>query len=107
MSTVDLRDGMESLEYWRGRRRRLSWYRLGARREAKLMTRRWEERVREAMLSQRGVSFASRVAAGLLIARVRVQRIPFRAALWTLAGLAIAVLSIPVLLFVLVLTQIF
>src|SRR3954447_17036592 len=42
MSTVDLRDGVESLEYWRKRSRRLSWYRVRARREAKLMTRRWE-----------------------------------------------------------------
>ena|SRR3954449_3358543 len=107
MGTVDLRDGIESLEYWRGRRRRLSWYRFGARREAKLMTRRWEQRVREAMVSQRGVSFAWRIAAGLLLVRVRVQRIPFRTALWTLAAVAIAVMSIPVLLFVLVLTQIF
>jgi hypothetical protein len=107
MSTLDLRDGMESLDYWRGRRRRLAWYRFNARREARLMTRRWEQRVTEALISQRGVSLASRVAAGLLLARVRVQRIPFRAALWTLAAVAIAVLSIPVLLFALVLTQIF
>lgn len=98
---------MESLEYWRGRRRRLSWYRFSARREAKLMTRRWEERVRDALMSQRGASFASRAAGALLLARVRVQRIPFRPVLWTLAGVAIAVMSIPVLLVVLVLTQIF
>jgi predicted nucleic acid-binding protein len=107
MSTVDLRDGIESLEYWRARSRRLSWYRFGARREAKLMTRRWEQRVREALLSQRGVPFGSRVAAGLLLARIRLRRIPFRAALLGLAAVAIALMSLPVLLTVLVLTQIF
>jgi hypothetical protein len=107
VSTVDLRDGVESLEYWRNRSRRLSWYRVLARREAKLMTRRWEQRVREALLSQRGVSFGSRVNAGLLLARVRVQRFPFRAVAWVMAGLAIAVFSIPVLLTALLLTQIF
>jgi len=107
MSTVDLRDGVESLEYWRKRSRRLSWYRVRARREAKLMTRRWELRVREALVSQHGVSFGSRVTAGLLLARVRVQRFPFRGVAWVMAGLAIAVMSIPVLLAALVLTQIF
>jgi hypothetical protein len=109
MSTVDLMDEIESLEYWRGRRRRLSWYRFAARREAKVMTRRWEQRVREAVLSQPGASFASRVGAGLLLARIGLQRFRFRAKLvaMTLAAVAVAVLLVPLLLTLLLLTQIF
>jgi len=107
MSTTDLTDGMESLEYWRARSGRLAWYRFSARREAKLMTRRWEARVREAVLWQRGVGLSSRFAAGLLLARTRIQRVPFRALFVTAAGVAVAIMSIPVLLTVLVLTQIF
>jgi hypothetical protein len=107
MSTVDLRDGMESLEYWRGRSKRLAWYRLSARREAQLMTRRWEERVRAAVFSQRGIPLGSRVYAGLLLARIRLQRFPFRKVLVVMAGVTVALLSIPVLLTVLILTQIF
>src|SRR4051812_24924300 len=107
MSTIDLADGMESLEYWRDRSRRLAWYRFSARREAKLMTRRWEVRVRDAVLWQRGVGLGSRLAAGLLLARTRVQRVPFRAVFVMAAGVAVAIMSIPVVLTVLVLTQIF
>jgi hypothetical protein len=109
MSTVDLMDEIESLEYWRGRRKRLSWYRFAARREAKLMTRRWELRVREAVLSQRGVSFAARVGAGVLLARIGLQRFRFRAKLvaMVLAATVFAMLLVPLLLTLLLLTQIF
>lgn len=107
MSTLDLIDGVESLEYWRDRSRRLAWYRFGARREAKLMTRRWEARVRDAVLWQRGIPFGSRAAAGLVLARVRLQRVPFRRVAVLATGVAVAVMSIPLILTVLVLTQIF
>ena len=107
MSTVDLTEGMESLEYWRNRSRRLSWYRFAARHEAKLMARRWEERLRDAVLSQRGVSFGSRVSAGMLLARISLQRLRFRTVLLVVTGVAVAVMSLPLILTVLVLTQIF
>jgi hypothetical protein len=34
LAPPDLDDGVQSLDYWRGRSRRLPWYRWGARREA-------------------------------------------------------------------------
>src|SRR5438270_496032 len=40
-----LDDGLQSLGYWRERRRRLPWYRRRARREAELMALRWEGRL--------------------------------------------------------------
>src|SRR3954451_16249198 len=107
MSTVDLREGMESLEYWRDRSRRLAWYRLGARREAKEMASRWEMRVRDAALRQRGVAFGARVAAGLLLARIWVPRLRFRRAVLLVTGVALALMSLPLILTVPVLTQIF
>src|SRR4051794_21688004 len=59
----DLREGADALEYWRGRRRRLPWYRVAARREAARMTVVWERRVRGALLRQRGSPTAVRLQA--------------------------------------------
>lgn len=64
----DLREGLDALAYWTGRRRRLSWYRIRARREASRMTMRWERRVRGALVSQHGASIDLRLSAGLLLA---------------------------------------
>ena len=86
LAPPDLGDGIESLHYWRERRRRLPWYRLSARREAALMTVRWEQRVADAMLSQHGAPLALRVRGGLLVARTRARRWGRRSAL-PLAGL--------------------
>src|SRR3954452_15287170 len=105
MSTLDLKDGMESLEYWRSRSRRLSWYRFSARREAKEMTCRWEERVRDAVLSQRGIAFGTRIAGGLLLARLRLQGRRVRTGIVVATGVALALMSLPVLLTVVLLTQ--
>lgn len=103
----DLTDAVESLEYWRARGKRLAWYRIRARREAKLMTARWEQRVRAALLSQRGVPWGSRISAGLLLGRMRLQRIRFRTALLAMGVIATALVILPFALAALLLTQIF
>jgi hypothetical protein len=103
----DLGDGVESLQYWRDRAQRLPWYKIGARREAKLMTRRWEQRVRAALFSQRGVAFRSRLSAGLLLGQVGLQRVRVRTIVLGAGAIATAFLVLPFALAVLVLTQIF
>ncbi len=70
----ELSEGIRSLTYWHERRRRLSWYRVRARREAMRMIIRWEHRVQEAMFSQPGAPIAVRAAGGLLVARTRLRR---------------------------------
>jgi hypothetical protein len=102
----DLIDGMQSLLYWRGRRQRLAWYRVGARREAARMILRWEHRVRDAMLSQRGVPIAVRTSAGLLVARSRMRRWGRRAAFAVTAAVGAAVMAAPLIAVVLLLAQI-
>jgi hypothetical protein len=102
----DLIDGMQSLLYWRGRRQRLAWYRVSARREAARMILRWEHRVRHAMLSQRGVPIAVRTSAGLLVARSRMRRWGRRAAFAVTAAVGAAVMAAPLIAVVLLLAQI-
>jgi hypothetical protein len=103
----DLSDGVESLEYWRDRSKRLSWYRIRARREARLMTERWERRVRAALLSQRGVPVGSRVSAALLLARIRLQRLRIGTVVVAMGVTAVATMILPVVVVVLLLTHIF
>ena len=92
----DLSEGLHSLAYWHQRRQRLAWYRLGARREATRMILRWEDRVRHAMLSQRGVPIAVRTSAALLVARTRLQRWGRRAAIAVMALVAATLMATPV-----------
>ena len=103
----DLRDGLESLEYWRERAKRLSWYRVRARREARLMTERWERRVRAALFSQRGVPMGTRIAAGVLLARMRLQGVPRRTVVVALGVTAVTIMVLPFAVALLVLTQLF
>ncbi|MBV9534635.1 MAG: hypothetical protein JO321_04385 [Solirubrobacterales bacterium] len=91
----DLRDGMHSLAYWRDRRQRLSWYRVGARREARRMIIRWERRVRDAMFVQRGVPITVRASAGLLLTRSRMRRWSRRAAVALTATFGISLIAVP------------
>jgi hypothetical protein len=70
----DLREGAEALEYWRGRRQRLPWYRVAARREAAQMAVVWEKRVRAALIRQRGLPTTVRVEAARLIAGIWFRR---------------------------------
>jgi len=93
----DLSEGLHSLSYWHQRRQRLAWYRLGARREATRMILRWEHRVRDAMLSQRGVPIALRTSAGLLVARTRLWRWSRRAAIAVTAVVAATLMATPVI----------
>jgi hypothetical protein len=74
LAPVDLDDGVQSLDYWRRRSRRLPWYRWGARREAVRMIVGWEHRVGEALVSQRRAPLEARLAAGVLVARTRLAR---------------------------------
>jgi len=81
----DLEDGVESLDYWHRRRRRLPWYRIRARREAERMTVRWEQRVGAALVSEHRASLEARFRAGVLIARTRMARWTRRAGIALLA----------------------
>ena len=91
----DLSEGIQSLAYWHERRRRLAWYRVLARREAMRMIVRWEHRVQEAILSQRGVPIAIRASAGMLLARTRVWRWSRRAVVAVSAVLSVSLLAAP------------
>jgi hypothetical protein len=102
----DLRDGMESLEYWRERSKRLAWYRISARREARLMSKRWEQRVRTALLA-RGAPLGARVSAALLLGRISLQRTGSRTALVATAAFVVGVALVPVAAAVFLLVQIF
>jgi hypothetical protein len=106
-SAPDLADGIESLAYWHDRRRRLSWYRIRARREAARMVLRWEDRVRDAMFSQPAVPINARLSAGLLLARTHLRRWRRRAALGLTAIAGGTVLVAPVVVAVLLLIQVF
>ena len=77
----DLREGAEALEYWRGRHRRLPWYRVAARREAARMSVVWEKRVRAALLRQRGLPTVVRLHAARLVAAIWLRRSGRRLAL--------------------------
>jgi len=70
----DLRDGVEALAYWRGRRQRLPWYRRRAKLEAARMIVVWERRVRAALLRQRGAPLGARVHAARLIVGAGLRR---------------------------------
>jgi hypothetical protein len=74
LAAPDLHDGVESLDYWSRRSRRLPWYRIRARREAVRMTVRWEQRVRAALVSQHRAPLDARVFAGALVVRTRLTR---------------------------------
>jgi hypothetical protein len=91
LAPPDLEDGVQSLEYWGGRSRHLPWYRLSARREAARMTASWEQRVRTALIAQRGVPAALRLSAGLVVAQTRLGRWTRRARIVLLTIVAVVV----------------
>jgi hypothetical protein len=103
----DLGEGVEALAYWRERRRRLSWYRVGARREAAQMIRRWEERVRGALLSQPGVPMNVRLAAGLLVAQVQLRRWSRRILIGVTAVISVTLMLGPLILAAILASRIF
>jgi hypothetical protein len=85
LAPPDLDDGVESLNYWHRRCRRLSWWRIRARREAVRMTILWEQRVGAALVSQRWTPLEVRSSAAVLVARTRVARWTRRAGITVLA----------------------
>ena len=103
----ELADAVESLTYWRGRARRLPWYRPAARREAREMALRWESRVAHSALWTSGTPLRSRIAAGIAVASAKIERRRLRR--WAAIGsaAAMAVLSLPFLLVGVLLTQLF
>ena len=86
LAPPELHDGVESLDYWSRRSRRLPWYRIRARREAVRMTVRWEQRVRAALVAQHRASLEARVFAGALVVRTRLSRWTRRAGIAVLAA---------------------
>jgi len=70
-----LEDARSSLEFWQRRRRALPIYRRAARREAKEMAGRWQERVRAAELARFEASLAGRLLARLGISSIWFQRV--------------------------------
>ena len=74
LAPPDLDDGVESLDYWHRRGRRLPWYRFAARREAVRMTTLWERRVGRPRCHSAHASLEARLSAGSLVARTRFGR---------------------------------
>ena len=88
LAPPDLNDGVESLDYWSRRSRRLPWYRIRARREALRMTVRWEQRVRATLVARHRAPLEARVFAGALVVRTRLARWTRRARTAVLATMA-------------------
>jgi hypothetical protein len=91
LAPPDLGDGIESLGYWRNRRRGLPWYRVHARREAERMILRWEQRVGAALVSQRNAAPGLRVSGGLVLVQSRLGRWVRRARITLSAVLVLTV----------------
>jgi hypothetical protein len=91
-----LGDGIESLDYWQSRRRRLAWYNIRARREAKQMAVRWEDRLREAILSPSALPITARLSGGLLLARTQIGRWKRRAVIGASVAVAAALMMVVV-----------
>jgi len=70
-----LDDARDSLAYWQTRRKQLPLYRRSARREAKEMTTRWQERVRAAELARFEASTIGRLLASLGISSIWFRRV--------------------------------
>jgi len=96
LAPPDLDVGVESLDFWSRRSRRLPWYRLRARREAVRMTVRWEQRVGAALVSQHRVPLEARVFAGALVARTRLARWARRVGVVVLAAVTTVVVLVTI-----------
>jgi hypothetical protein len=72
-----LEDSRSSLEYWRRRRKALPLYRRAARREAKEMASRWQERVRAAEWARFEASLAGRLLVRLGVSKLWLRRMRF------------------------------
>src|SRR6476659_37519 len=103
----DLTDAVESLTYWRERAQRRPWYRVGARREARELARRWEARVTRTVLWERGVPMRARFTAGMAVWGTRLGRVRVRRWLVGVAVVAATIVAVPLVLTVFVLSQLF
>jgi hypothetical protein len=74
LSPPPLEDARSSLEYWQRRRQTLPLYRFSARREAKVMAGRWQERVIDAELVRFERTFFGKLLKRFGISRLWVQR---------------------------------
>jgi hypothetical protein len=92
LAPPDLGDGVESLDFWHRRCRRLAWWRIRARREAVRMTIRWEQRVGAALVSQHRMPLEMRSSAAVLVARTRLARWTRRAGIAVLAVAMVVVM---------------
>jgi hypothetical protein len=86
---LEIEDARSSLEYWERRRNALPRYRRAARREARGMAMRWEERLRHAEQARFESSIAGRVLgalglSGLWVLRSRLRRQSLVALSWSL-----------------------
>jgi hypothetical protein len=101
----DLSEGVQSLTYWRERRRRLPWYRIRARREAGRMIISWEQRVRGALFTQRHVSVDIRASAGVLLASSLLRRWGRRGAIAVTTLIAVTIMAAPLIAAIVVLSR--
>jgi hypothetical protein len=77
LAPPSLDDARSSLDYWQLRRRSLPLYRRAARREAKEMAGRWQERVHAAEQAQFEASTIGRLLAALGISGPWLRRVRF------------------------------
>lgn len=84
LAPLPLEDARSSLEYWQRRRKALPLYRRAARREAKEMATRWQERVRAAEMALFEASLVGRLLAGLGVSSLWLRRVRFakQAVVW-------------------------
>jgi hypothetical protein len=84
LAPLPLEDARSSLEYWQRRRKALPLYRRAARREAKEMASRWQERVRAAEMALFEASLVGRLLAGLGVSSLWLRRVRFakQAVVW-------------------------
>ena len=69
-----LEDARSSLEFWERRRKSLPLYRVSARREAKVMAGRWQQRVVDAELVRFERTFVGRLLKRAGLSRLWIQR---------------------------------
>ena len=90
-------EAREAVRYWSGREAALPWHRRAARREAREMTRVWQERLRRAELAALGDGPLGRLALWLTRPRPRVG-VWLRRALVTAVAASLALTTALVLL---------
>lgn len=91
LAPLPLDEARSSLEFWRRRRKKLPLYRRAARREAKEMAIRWQERVRAAEQARFEASAFGRVLIALGLSRPWLRRARFAGEVLSLSAWAFAI----------------